>query len=76
MAGYTQDNWGRLQHDLREQILPLDAEFSRHTPFGDLYTIQGLLRGPNGTTLRTRSVWLVEPDGKTRLITIYPARGG
>lgn len=30
-ANYTQDNWQKLEQDLREQILPLDATPTEET---------------------------------------------
>lgn len=73
-AGYTQSNWRQLADDIRQQLLPLDAEPSRQSKYGDLYTIRGRLRGPNGSILRTLSVSKVERRGITRLVTIYPDR--
>ena len=46
LAGYTRSNWDQLQADLRQQILPLDAELSSSTAYGDLYTISAPLHGP------------------------------
>lgn len=73
-AGYTQLDWRRLETDLREQILPLEAELSRRTPYGDLYTIKGPLRGPNGRVVQICSVWMAEQaTGLARLVTAYPS---
>ena len=74
LAGYTRNNWQQLEADLRQQILPRDAELSRQTPYGDLYTITGALRGPNREVVQIVSVWLVQPGGGTRLVTVYPER--
>ena len=57
--------------DIREQILPLEAEPARRTPYGDLYTIRGPLRGPSGRLLHI-SVWIIERAGVTRLVIVYP----
>jgi hypothetical protein len=74
-AGYMRGAWQLLERDLRAQILPLDAELARSTPYGELYTITGVLKGPNGVELHILSVWMVEIDGMTtRLITVYPGR--
>lgn len=75
-VGYTRTNWERLQLDIREQLLPLDAEWSRRTAYGDYYVTKGPLQGPNGATWRVTSVWIVEyGTGRTRLITLYADRG-
>lgn len=34
-AGYTQDNWQHLLEDIRNQILPLEAEFLQTRLMGD-----------------------------------------
>ena len=33
-AGYNQGNWRSLEHDVRQQVLPLDDEFSRSSIYG------------------------------------------
>lgn len=71
-AGYAGNNWRQLADDIREQLLPLEADLSRQTRYGELYAIRGQLRGPNGSILRTLSVWIVDNSGVTRLVTIYP----
>jgi hypothetical protein len=48
LAGYDRADWQRLAVDLRAQILPLDATFSREGDFGAYYTVEGPLQGPNG----------------------------
>jgi len=50
-AGYSPDKWQRLLEDIRNQILPLEAELLRKTAYGDLFEIRGKLVGPNGVSL-------------------------
>ncbi|MEI6127649.1 MAG: DUF6883 domain-containing protein [Pseudomonadota bacterium] len=72
-AGYTQSNWKRLESDLRNQILSLDAELLRKTYYGDMYKIKGELTGPKGISLKTITIWMVEYKTKqTKFITLYP----
>lgn len=74
-AGYTAANLDRLLHDLRSQILAQDAAPLEATPFGKLYEILAPLTGPNGTTLRIRSIWMKEHlSGVTKFITLMPAK--
>ena len=74
-AGYTAANPDRLLHDLRSQMLAQDAAPLEATPFGQLYEILAPLTGPNGTTLRIRSIWMKEHlSGVTKFITLMPAR--
>ena len=39
LAGYTLNNAERLMHDIRTQLLPLDAEFFDWTESGPIYRI-------------------------------------
>jgi|HotLakDrversion2_1040250.scaffolds.fasta_scaffold241790_1 hypothetical protein len=73
-AGYTLDNWRRLEADLREQILPLEALPSDEpNRFGDVYEIRGVLRGVNGVDLAVVTIWMIEYETQaTKLITLYP----
>jgi hypothetical protein len=47
-VGYTLQNVDQLLHDLRTQILPLDAAPLESGKFGQYYEIRGTLNGPNG----------------------------
>jgi len=51
LAGYTLENADRLMSDLREQLLPLNAELFDETEYGPKYRIRGTLTGPNGRVL-------------------------
>lgn len=57
-GGYTLRNAQTLADDLRAQILTLDAQPGRSTPFGESYEITGKLVGPSGTPLWVRTIWL------------------
>lgn len=73
LAGYTSKDWQRLVDDIRTQILPVDAEIVRKTPYGDLFRIRNELIGPNGATLRVVTVWMKENvSGETKFITLFP----
>lgn len=74
-AGYTLDNWQRLEEDIRQQILSQDAVTLEKTSYGDFFEIRGLLVGPNGRILRVRTVWIKETEsGLTKFVTLYPDR--
>ena len=70
-AGYTLENWQQFEQDLREQILPLEAVPTTITQYGQKYAIAGNLTGPNGTSLRVKTIWIVT-SGLTRLVTLFP----
>ena len=72
--GYSQDAFGRLEADLREQILTLDAQPGRVSPYGQKYEILGPLTGPNGSTGWVRTIWIIlTGDTAPRLVTLIPA---
>ena len=72
-AGYTLENALRLLTDIREQILPLEAENLGPFEYGAKFRIRGVLSGPNGTALRIVSIWAtIEANGETRFVTLYP----
>ena len=74
-AGYTLDNAGRLEIDLRNQVLTQEAAFMEPTEYGDKYSIRGELTGPNGRALKVITIWMTEnATGQTKLITLYPAK--
>ena len=72
-AGYTIENSARLLADIREQILPQEAESLGQFAYGIKFRIRSVLRGPSGVALRIVSIWTtLEATGETRFITLYP----
>ncbi len=72
-AGYTSKDAKRLEADLRNQLLPLDAKLADRDEYGDKYLIRGRLEGPNGRALRVVSIWMFEKaGGKWKFLTLYP----
>jgi hypothetical protein len=75
LAGYTQENAAQLLHDIRTQILPLDAAAKEENKFGRYFAVRGLLRGPNGVALRVRTIWMKEHlSGTTKFVTLIPEK--
>src|SRR6266446_3025363 len=73
LAGYTLENADRLMSDLREQVLPLDAELFDETEYGPKYRIRGTLTGPNGRVLPVLTIWMKEEaTGETKFVTLLP----
>lgn len=73
LAGYTAEQAERLLEDLREQLLPLDAERFDETEYGPKYRIRGTLAGPNGRVLRVVSIWMKEEaTGTVKFVTLLP----
>jgi hypothetical protein len=72
-AGYSLRNWQQLERDLRQQILPREAELDETNQYGHVYRIKAELVGPNGIVLRAITIWMTEHEtGQTKLITMYP----
>ena len=72
-AGYTLETSERLLSDIREQLLPLEAELVEETEYGPKYVIRGELEGPNERPLRVVSIWMTEDaTGETKFVTLYP----
>jgi hypothetical protein len=73
LAGYTPEHADQLMSDLREQILPLEAELFDRTEYGLKYRIRGALKGPNGRALRVLTIWMKEDaTGETKFVTLMP----
>ena len=72
-AGYTLDNWRELEQHIRQQFLSQEAASIEQTHYGEYFEIRASLNGPNGRTLRVRTVWMKETrSGITKFITLYP----
>ncbi len=64
---------GKLERDLRKQILTLDAKLTENTEYGSMYEIRGKLTGPNGTGLKVVTIWMMDDiTYQTKFITLYP----
>ena len=72
-AGYTLETAEQLLNDIRDQLLPLEAQKNEQTDYGPKYIIRGRLTGPNGVALHVVTVWMTEyATGITKFITLYP----
>lgn len=71
--GYTEEDWTKLEEDLRSQHLVLDAEEQERTLYGRKFVIVGPLTGPSERTALVVSVWVI-PSGEEspRFVTAYP----
>ncbi len=74
LAGYTREEYGELIRDIRWQLLPGEAVFHRHDKYGEYFALEGILKGPNGSTLGVRTIWQRTNHGIIRFITLYPKR--
>jgi len=69
--GYTLENWQELESDIRSLVFDNEAVFQGPAKTGgDLYKVQGLLRGWGVVT-----IWLLEDeDAAFRFVTLFPAK--
>jgi hypothetical protein len=75
-AGYALKNWRQLEHDIRRQILPVEAKLTHKTRYGNMFEIRGKLVGPNGVSLNIVTIWMMEHKSQeTKLITLFPDKG-
>ena len=59
--------------DIREQLMPLEAELIENTDYGAKFSLAGVLTGPNRQALRVVTIWMTEEaTGQTKFITLYP----
>ena len=73
LAGYTANNADRLLNDIRDQVLPLDAQLIEQTEYGPKYRIRSTLTGPNGRVLRIVTIWMTEDaTSQTKFVTLLP----
>ncbi len=71
--GYTQEEWQRLEQDLREQHLPQEAEVVGTSEHGTKYKIEAPLVGPNGKRVELISIWFIRKgEERPRFVTAYP----
>ena len=71
--GYSADEWQALEADLRIQHLSQDAEPGEATPHGQPYTIQAILKGPNGESASVVSIWFIRSStNEPHFVTAYP----
>ena len=71
--GYTQDNWRRLEEDIRALISFHEAKQGQQSPYGRKYEVRGMITGPNGKSFAAVTVWIVlKGEDVPRFVTAYP----
>jgi Domain of unknown function (DUF4926) len=70
--GYNQSNAGQLSSQIQDGILKYPAVPGKTDAFGQRFTVDMPITGPNGNTVVVRTGWIVEPGSKVpRLTTTY-----
>ena len=73
--GYQQNNWQRLEFDLREQHLSIEAKPGKISNYGTKYEIIAPLVGPNGKERWVRSIWIARKNEFfARFVTLIPEK--
>lgn len=72
-AGYTLENWEKLEQDIRSAVADKEAVESRSDEHGTFYEVRTNWQTPNGRNILVVTVWirLVE-TGQTKFVTLYP----
>ncbi|NER01007.1 MAG: hypothetical protein F6K30_30670 [Cyanothece sp. SIO2G6] len=73
-AGYTLDNWQKLEEDLRTQVLSQLAELIETNRYGQKYCIRATITGENRVELPIKTIWMVTAT-TTRFVTLVPDKG-
>ena len=70
--GYSAENWHTLERDLRKLILAYGVTRSRGSLWGQKFSVEGPVEGPNGKTARVVTVWIIlTGEHIPRLVTAY-----
>jgi len=72
LGGYRREDYWELVRDIRDQLLPAEAEFQDDRRHGPLYAHYGVLKGPNGIRLGVRMIWIVNLLDEIRFVTLVP----
>lgn len=71
--GYSEDDWQRLESDLRVHHLAAEVDCETDSDYGHRYEIVAPLPGLGGGQVLFRSIWQIDIGTDfPRLITMYP----
>jgi hypothetical protein len=71
--GYSQDDWPRLEADLRQQLLPREATPAGPSPYGLKYGDSRAGDCPERSDRVDRTIWIVlHGESIPRLVTLIP----
>jgi hypothetical protein len=69
--GYNQSNYQHLVENIRSNLKRYPAKHRGKSEHGDRYEVIMYLTGPNGKTAKVLTGWLVDKNGKARLVTAH-----
>ena len=71
--GYAQEQWQRLEADLRAQHLLQEAQPATTSSYGQKYEIRAILTGVAGRSAEVVSVWIIlAGEDAPRFVAAYP----
>lgn len=72
-AGYTRQDWERLQRVFLSIAASEDATPGQPSDFGQKYEVRGRIEGPTGRSFEVVTVWIVlRGESFPRFVTSYP----
>ncbi|MBM4166496.1 MAG: hypothetical protein FJ218_06225 [Ignavibacteria bacterium] len=72
-VGFDEANIEKLENALLEIAKKETITQTLQTNYGMKYVIDGILNSPNGTTIKIRTIWIIEHEKTTpRFVTLYP----
>lgn len=74
-CGFRATEWNVFADALNDHAAAHPVAQTKEIPFGTIYTVEGLLRTPDGTptTRLVRSAWIIEDENSPpRLVSAYP----
>jgi hypothetical protein len=70
--GYNQSNAGQLIEQIQTKIPSSEAVLGNLDQYGQRFTVDILITGPNGNTAIVRTGWILEPGVDTpRMTTLF-----
>lgn len=72
--GFSAARWEFLADALRDQGTNGEVTSIARSDYGTRYSVDGVIETPDGRNPRVRTVWLVDENGESRLITAHPLR--
>ncbi|HZK76132.1 MAG TPA: hypothetical protein VFD13_04415 [Candidatus Kapabacteria bacterium] len=72
LAGYSREDYWELIRDIREQLLPAEAEYQGNRGYGNIYAVRGILVGPNTIRLAVSAIWILNLSDEIRFVTLQP----
>jgi len=75
--GFYEDNWDKLDLEIRRLAQSHEAEIAGRTSYGQKYLVRGRIEGERGRSANIVTVWIVRVgEERPRFVTAYPEDRG